>query len=266
VIHDLIFMDRSIEASISRVQNIGRRYRKILVPIVARRAFHVITVSQYSRQRIIADLGIPEGRITVIPNAIGDFWFQSADKNRSDRPYILTVSGEAPSKNLPRLLEAFARAQRSRPEIRLVVAGVRPAAHRHFQKLACLLGVEDDVTFTPFISDEELRSLYQNAELYVCASLVEGFGIPVLEAMASGVPVACSSGSSIPEVCGDAAWYFDPCNSESISSILISLLTETRLTRSRIERGKSRASEFSEKNVAIKVQEFWCRVSEDQVP
>jgi glycosyltransferase involved in cell wall biosynthesis len=128
-----------------------------------------------------------------------------------------------------------------------------------------VLGVENDVTFAPFISDEELRSLYQNAELYVCASLSEGFGIPVLEAMASGVAVACSRTSSIPEVCGDAAWYFDPCDSASISSTLTTLLSESTLIRSRIERGKSRASEFSETNVAIKIQEFWRRISADPV-
>ena len=80
------------------------------------------------------------------------------------------------------------------------------------------MGVDDEVTFARFVTDEELRRLYQHAELYVCASLSEGFGIPILEAMAQGVPLACSRASSIPEVCGDAALYFDPCDSESISN------------------------------------------------
>jgi glycosyltransferase involved in cell wall biosynthesis len=265
VIHDLIFMDKSIEASTSRIQNIGRHYRRAVVPLVARRAFHIVTVSEYSKQGIIANLGIPEAKITVIPNAVGEFWFQSVERSRSDRPYILTVSGEAPSKNLSRLIEAFARTHRTRPEARLVVAGVRPAAHHHFQRLARTLGVEDDVTLISFRSDEELRSLYQNADLYVCASLSEGFGIPILEAMASGVPLACSKTTSIPEVCGDAAWYFDPRDSRSISSTLTDLLTQSNVARSRIQQGKSRASEFTERNVAIKVQEFWRRVSEDLV-
>ena len=129
-----------------------------------------------------------------------------------------------------------------------------------------MLGVEDDVTFAPFVTDEELRSLYQNAEIYVCASLTEGFGIPILEAMALGVPLACSKTSSIPEVCGDAAWYFDPYDSESISNTLVNLLTESDLAQSKVQQGKSRASQFSEQNVAVKVQEFWRRVSDDEVP
>lgn len=266
VVHDLIFMDKSFERSISRVQNVGRHYRRVVVPLVAKRAVEVITVSEHSKQRIIETLGVPEARITVIPNAVGEFWFQGAERSRSGRPYILTVSGEAPSKNLNRLIEAFALTHRTRPEIRLIVAGVRPALHGHFRKLACFLGVEDDVTFAPFVTDEELRKLYQDAELYVCASLSEGFGIPIIEAMALGVPLACSRTSSIPEVCGDAALYFDPCDSESISNTLIDLLTESGLAQSKVQQGKSRAAQFSEQNVAVKVQEFWRRFSDNQVP
>jgi glycosyltransferase involved in cell wall biosynthesis len=259
-------MEKNIESSISRIQNVGKHYRRVVVPLVAKRAFHIVTVSEYSKQRIIANLGVPDARITVIPNAIGDFWFQSADKSPSRRPYILTVSGEAPSKNLARLIEAFARTHHTRPEVQLIVAGVKPRAHNHFRKLACMLGVEGDVTFVPFVSDEELRSLYQNADIYVCASLTEGFGIPILEAMALGVPLACSRTSSIPEVCGDAAWYFDPNDSESISNTLISLLAESDLAQSKVQQGKSRASQFSEQKVAIKVQEFWRRVSDGELP
>jgi len=264
VVHDLIFLDKSIEPSMSRVQNVGRHYRRVVVPLVGRKAFHVVTVSEYSRQHIIARLGIPEARITVIPNAIGEFWFQTVEDKPVARPYILTVAGEAPSKNLARLIQAYARTHRVMPHVQLVVAGVRPAAHSHFQKLAGTLGVEEDVKFTAFVSDEELRSLYQNAELYVCASLAEGFGIPVLEAMASGVPLACSKASSIPEVSGEVAWYFDPLDTESISSTMIELLTDSTRSRSRVQRGRSRACQFSEANVKVRVQEFWHRVSESE--
>jgi glycosyltransferase involved in cell wall biosynthesis len=265
VVHDLIFMEKSIGRSISRIQNAGTHYRRVVVPLVAKKAFHIVTVSEYSKQRIIASLGVSETRITVIPNAIGDFWFQSGAKVSSRSPYVLTVSGEAPSKNLTRLIEAFARTRRTRPEVGLIVVGVKPGAHHHFRKLACTLGVEDDVTFAPFVSDEELRSLYQNADLYVCASLAEGFGIPILEAMAVGVPLACSRTSSIPEVCGDAAWYFDPYDSESISDTLINLLTQSDLARGMVQQGKARAYQFSEQKVAVKVQEFWRRVSDGEV-
>jgi glycosyltransferase involved in cell wall biosynthesis len=262
VIHDLIFLDKSMQRSISSVQNIGRHYRRAVVPLVAKKAFHIVTVSEYSKQRIIAELGIPEFRITVIPNAIGEFWFERRKKTISDRPYILTVSGEAPSKNLVRLIQAFAHIHRVQPQIRLIVVGVKPTAHHYFQAVADSLGVGADVILTPFLSDDELKCLYQNAELYVCSSLAEGFGIPVLEAMAMGIPLACSDQTSMPEVCGEAACYFDPYDTRAISDVMINLLADAEGANRRVEIGKSRAFQFSEENVAIKVQEFWSQFGE----
>jgi glycosyltransferase involved in cell wall biosynthesis len=257
VVHDLIFLDRSMEPSISRVQNVGRHYRRVVVPLVARKAFRIVTVSEYSKQRIIGHLGVPESRISVIPNAIGDFWFERAEKQPVPRPYILTVSGEAPSKNLGRLMEGFARVYAVHPQFQLIVVGVKPTAHRHFQALAIKHGIGEAVKFMPFLSDEDLRCLYRNADLYVCASLAEGFGIPILEAMALGAPLACSESSSIPEVCGEAAIYFDPYSPDSISNAILVGLGDPDLTRARVEVGRIRASQFSEKKVDIKVREFW---------
>ncbi len=264
VVHDLIFMDRSLGRSVSRVQNVGAHYRRVVVPMVARRASQIVTVSEHSRHRIVTDLGVPESRVTVIPNAIGEFWFQNADKTPRDHPYVLTVSGEAPSKNLTRLIEAFAQIHKVMPRLQLIVAGVKPSAHLHFQTIAAKGGIADHVRFTPFVSDNELRSLYWNANLYVCASLSEGFGIPVLEAMATGVPLACSQTSSLPEVGGDAAWYFNPCDTQSISSAMIASLSCPDQAERKVQIGRLRASYFSEQNVAIKVKEFWRRLEEVQ--
>jgi glycosyltransferase involved in cell wall biosynthesis len=264
VLHDLIFMDKSLGRSMSRVQNVGAHYRRVVVPLVARKASQIVTVSEHSRHRIISDLGVPESRVTVIPNAIGEFWFQNADKTPHDHPYVLTVSGEAPSKNLARLIEAFAQVHNSMPRLHLIVVGVKPSAHPHFQAMAAMRGIAGSVRFTPFVSDNELRSLYWNAHLYVCASLCEGFGIPVLEAMATGTPLTCSNTSSIPEVGGDAAWYFNPCDTQSISSAMTAALSCPHQADYKVQIGRQRASHFSEQKVAVKVTEFWRRLEEFQ--
>lgn len=260
VIHDLIFLDRTVERSVSMVQNVGRLYRQIVVPRVARKAFHIVTVSAYSKERITALLGIPESRITVIPNAIGDFWFDHGAKAEVDSPYLLTVAGEAPSKNLDRLIQAFAKVHSGLPRLRLVVVGVKPAAHLHFHEVAAKFGVADRVTFSPYLTDDELKRLYLSAQVYVCPSLAEGFGIPVLEAMALGVPVACSNRSSLPEVCGDAATYFDPYDTSSIAESILAVINTPHQTSSRIERGRARAAHFAEANVAQQIMKFWRRL------
>jgi glycosyltransferase involved in cell wall biosynthesis len=230
--------------------------------VVARKAAQIVTVSEHSRRRIVADLGVPETRVTVIPNAIGEFWFQNPDKTPLNHPYVLTVSGEAPSKNLARLIEAFTDVHKAMPRLQLIVAGVTPSMHPHFQDIAAKRGIAGYVRFTPFVSDDELRSLYWNARLYVCASLSEGFGIPVLEAMATGVPLACSNTSSMPEVGGDAAWYFNPCDTLSISSAMIASLSCPDQADRKVHIGRLRAAQFREQNVAVKVKQFWRRLED----
>lgn len=257
VLHDLIFLDKTIERSISRVQNVGRHYRRLIAPAVAKRASHIVTVSEFSKKLIVSRLGVAESRITVIPNTIGEFWFQPVQKKPQATPYILTVAGEAPSKNLARFICAFAQVLKSSPPLRLIVVGVKPGAHLHFQQLAAVHQIAGEVTMMPFVSDDELRTLYWNADLFVCPSLSEGFGIPILEAMAAGVPVACSQTTSLPEVAGDVGWYFDPYQTGSITSTILEVLRHGDEAQNRVHRGRLRAALFSELSIASKVKEFW---------
>jgi glycosyltransferase involved in cell wall biosynthesis len=259
VIHDLIFMDSTIGPSISRRQNIGRWYRRLVVPRAAHLAFHVITVSEFSRGQICERFGLLPEKVTVIPNWIDESWLQSLPATSSER-YILTVAGEAPSKNLARLIAGFALVPRQADGLKLKVVGVKPAWHNHFLGIAASHGVQDRLELLPFIDDSELRTLYQGAAAYVCASLAEGFGIPVIEAMASGVPLACSDTTSLPEVAGKAAAYFNPLNPPEIASALSTALCGTDAARSRIKVGLDRARLFSRGAVQPEVDRFWKKI------
>jgi glycosyltransferase involved in cell wall biosynthesis len=141
----------------------------------------------------------------------------------SIRPYILTVSGAAPSKNLHRLIRAFSSAQRSELTrgLHLYVVGLAPHEHKQFKKLAKDLGIDGLLILLPRVSDLELKNLYRQALLFVFPSLYEGFGIPLIEAMATGTPVLCSSIPVFHEIGLDFVSYFDP---NSISDLEASLI------------------------------------------
>ncbi len=256
VVHDLIFMDREMSSSVSRTQNIGRRYRQAVAPIAAKHALQVVTVSDYSRRLLCERLSLNEKKVSVIPNWIGESWFSTICKPARSR-YLLTVSGEAPSKNLVGLLRGFALYRRDGGDATLKVVGVKPAWHQHFSGLAQEHGIRDVVEFLPFVTDESLRELYSQAASYVCASLVEGFGIPLLEAMASGVPLSSSFTTSLPEVAGEAACYFHPLDCEQMAESLAEALSGSSASRARVVKGRERAWTFRRAAVEPLIRAFW---------
>lgn len=257
VLHDLIFMDKSIDASLLMYQNFGKYYRRAVVPRVARKAKRVITVSEYSKGAICRQFGIGEERVVVIPNAVSDTWFENVRCPNSERRYFLTVTGEAPSKNLARLIEAFSLLGPEANAHTLKIAGVRTSVHRHFETLAEERGVKDKIEFLHYVDDAQLRKLYGEADAYVCASLAEGFGIPLLEAMASGVPLVCSNTTSMPEVAGDAAWYCDPRDPASIARAMMFPLCDPLSTERKAQEGIKRASLFREGKVIARMKALW---------
>ncbi|XKE47230.1 glycosyltransferase family 4 protein [Halomonas organivorans] len=268
VVHDLIFMRplNELPASRSLYQTLGRYYRRIVVPKVVRQANHVITVSQYTKQELVEKMGVAESRITVIPNAIGDDWFREEPLPLEKRePYLFTVAGESPSKNVPALIAAFGLARKKsliRPDITLIIAGIPSTRHDYFRRLCQSEGLGNrDVIFDGYISADELKSRYRLARGFIFASLFEGFGIPLLEALASGTPIACSNTTSIPEVVGEHARLFDPSDIRDIESSIVALCDdqETLEFRRRAQSGRERARGFSEDSVEKQIIRFWER-------
>lgn len=231
-------------------------YIRRVLPFLARRLDHVLTVSGSSRRDIIDFARVPPDRVTVTPLAADHEAYKPgdheaaqgriADRYRIPLPYVLYTSRlEHPGKNHVRLIEAFAKlkAEDGIPH-HLVLAGSEwsgsEAVHAFAQEQACA----DAIHFPGFVAGEDLPALYQGADAFVFPSLYEGFGLPILEAMACGTPTACSNISSMPEVAGDAAPVFDPYDADAIAGVLRRLLLDEAHREERRRLGIERARQF----------------------
>jgi len=184
--------------------------------------------------------------------------FKPADPSASDElrhrlglpdHYALYVGINKPHKNLPRLVEAFARITHHVSRFTLVIAGHEDPRYPQARERAAALGL-DSVMFLGAVAEEDLPALYSGADLFVFPSLYEGFGLPVIEAMACGTPVACSNVSSLPEVAGDAALLFDPHTPESIAAAICQTLQNAELRERLRRRGLEQAGHFSWEHAA----------------
>jgi glycosyltransferase involved in cell wall biosynthesis len=160
------------------------------------------------------------------------------------RRVVLSLSAKRPHKNLSALIDALALIEVERRPL-LVLPGYSTSHEQELRQRAAAAGVGEDVCFAGWLEDELVEGLWSIAEVFVYPSLYEGFGLPVLEAMARGVPVACSNASSLPEVAGDAALLFDPHDVSAIATALQRLLDDPAEARRLRERGLARARLFS---------------------
>jgi glycosyltransferase involved in cell wall biosynthesis len=198
----------------------------------AARSDRIITVSQFTARQVHELLGVEWDRLRVIHHGVR---IPTAGKSKRE-PIVLHVGAIQKRKNVERLIEAFSSLP---PNWTLILAG--SAGYGADEILAKATG---RVRVTGYITDEELADLYQRASIFAFPSLDEGFGMPVLEAMACGVPVLSSNTSALPEVCGDAAILVDPTNTAQIASEMRQLATEESVREDYIARGLARAKLF----------------------
>jgi glycosyltransferase involved in cell wall biosynthesis len=240
-------------------------YARIMLKAAARCARRVITVSQFSKKHICQALNVPEEKVHVIAYGIPQRILPNSPVDASliekvgiVKPYILFVGLLKPHKNVQALLRAFALLPEPlRTSHQLVIAGKLDNCYPALSHLVRELMLSERVVFTGHVTDDELCALYSGARAFVLPSLNEGYGLPVLEAMAYGVPVIVSKTSSLPEVAGDAGILVDPCDYQSISKALECLLSDDKLRRSLGERGRKRAQSFSARDFALKHLEVY---------
>jgi len=231
-----------------------------MLRLVARRADHIFTVSEYSKRQIIEHLGVGAERISVVYNGIGAHIFPEgrdaarADANRAfgfSGPYLLFVGNLKANKNVQGLLRAFAiLQQRSNVPRRLLIVGDDAAGRGSMMELIRQLKLEKKIVHVPHVGYEQIRSVYSGADLTVLPSFEEGFGLPVVESMACGTPVACSRAASLPEIGGEAAEYFDPHVAGSIAAAIEKVLSSTDCWRELQRLGLERAQKFTREDFA----------------
>ncbi|MCF7906703.1 glycosyltransferase family 4 protein [Patescibacteria group bacterium] len=159
--------------------------------------------------------------------------------------YLLYVGNAFPHKNIQFLIKSFSKISKLKPKWRLVLVGKIDSFYRSLQKTAQELGLENKIIFSGRVSDRDLKELYQNALMYVFPSLCEGFGLPGLEAMQNNLPVVSSDASCLPEIYGNAALYFNPCNSEEMIKAILELDQNKKLREEMIKKGSQRIKNFS---------------------
>jgi glycosyltransferase involved in cell wall biosynthesis len=240
---------------------------KLLIPLSARRADVVLTVSEFSKADLVKTYGIAPEKIVVAPVAAaarfkvledGSSVDEVRHRYRIDGPFVLYVGNIQPRKNLISLVKAYAAlASEGRFPHRLVIVGKKAWQHSPVLEAARACGLEERITFTGYVPDDDLCALYNAADLFVFPSIFEGFGSPILEAMACGTPVITSNTSSMPEAGGDAAVYVDPFSVADLVLAMRTLLEDDEL-RSRLSaRGLVWASRFSWESTARKAAEAY---------
>lgn len=226
------------------------RWRRKHYPPSARRATHIITISDYTARSLSDTWGIPLERTTTVYPGCEEEFFRPFDESPrpADLParFFFYPAAFWPHKNHRRLFEAVAQLRKGRSfRLPLLLCGMNAGDDEMARAAVRDLGIEDQVTFLGYVSRERLRLLYRHAEFMVFPSLFEGFGIPVVEAMAAGCPVATSSATSLMEIVGDDGFTFDPENVESVASAIHRLDTEPDLRRRIVDHGKRRATLFT---------------------
>jgi glycosyltransferase involved in cell wall biosynthesis len=242
---------------------------KLLVLRAARKADHIVTLSHYSAGDIARTYTVDPGKITVTYLAAGCAFFPRdkeacrdlvAKKYGFSDPFILYVGRLQARKNLPRLLEAYARVRRDGARKKLVLVGKKDWMYEKIVQRVTELRLESDVIFTGYAAKEELPILYNAAEVFVFPSVFEGFGLPIVEAMACGVPVITSFGSSLEEIAGDAALLVDPFSTDSLENAIRKLLGSPDLKQHLAEKGLRRSAQFSCRRAAAQTIEVYEKV------
>lgn len=269
-IHDLV------DVRVKKYGVLRTGYRFLVNFVAAHLAHRVLTVSENSKRDIVRLLRIPESKVTVIYNGVGEEFRPLdrqackdylASKYSITSDFLLAPGGLARNKNIPRLLAAMCLLKKTGRQESLVILGDTESSE--FQHVAFSIrqsGLDGTVMVPGFVPREELPAFYNAASLVVYATLYEGFGLPVLEAMACGTPVVTSNTSSLPEIAGDAALLVDPRNPEEIASAVQRLLTDDTLRAELASRGLVHARQFSWKNTAEKTLEVFLEVAARKKP
>ncbi len=262
-VHDLIF-----HLFPQHHKRLNRWYLNAALPLYCRRADAIICVSAHTRNDLVRLWNVPADKIHVVYEAADDHFGPAppeqvnAVRQRYGLPprYMLTVGTIEPRKNLPRLLEALAALRAQDRDVHLVIVGRLGWLYDDFLQQLARFEHREAVILPGYVPDADLVAMYTGATLSVLASVYEGFGLPVLEAMACGTPVVCSRTSSLPELGGEAAAYFDPYDVDDMTTVLGRVWREAELRQTMREKGLAQAARFSWDRTARETLDIYRRL------
>ncbi|GKX67815.1 glycosyltransferase family 4 protein [Inconstantimicrobium mannanitabidum] len=233
----------------------------------AKRADSILTVSEYSKQDIVKQFGVNDNKVHVTYLAPSGIFRELEDKDveqakekfKIDAPYILAVGNLQPRKNLVTLINSYVKIKSSDINFKhkLVIVGKKAWKYDAIFSTLNSHNLSDDIILTDYVSEEDLVRLYNGADVFIYPSIFEGFGLPVIEAMACGTPVITSNTTSLPEVVDDAAILIDPYNQEEIVSKIEALCMDNQLKNELRGKGLKRAKLFSWETTAKKVMDVY---------
>lgn len=282
-IHDLIHekfeMRRATthDPIVYKLKHLG--YKKVFSQAI-KKAEKIITVSNYVKDELIKNWQVSERKIVVTPEAVeGQLIARATDCTQKEiervlgkfgvrPPYIFYVGNAHPHKNVEGLIAAFQQLKLKNKNLKFKINDLQLvlSGHDHYfwervkKSQESRVKSHGDIVFTGFITDKELVALYKSAEVFVMPSFEEGFGIPILEAMACGTPVISSNIGALKEVGGDGALYFDPYNTQDMVEKITRVLNSDKLGKELVKKGKERVKQFSWEKLAEETKEVYAKV------
>lgn len=250
-IHDLTTTRFTNPDKKRTVYVIKQQVYKYVIRQAARKSAAILTPSKFVKDDIVAFTSATPDKITVTYEAADRITAPPAPlPDLQKKNFIMYVGRPTPHKNLPRLIEAFALLRATHPDLLLVLAGKKDANYERIEAGITDRALRQHIHFTDFVSEGELRWLYEHCAAYVFPSLSEGFGLPGLEAMVHGAPVVSSNATCLPEIYDEAAHYFDPLNVTSMSDAISEVLTDKNLRLELIKKGEAQAAKYSWRQMA----------------
>lgn len=264
VIHDIsfVFFPQLIKFA-------DRLFLKILIPLSLARADKVVGVSEFTEDEIISHYGINRNKVFHVHNAVSEDFMKPEysagdlkkikEKYKLPEKYILYIGTMQPRKNLPFLIDSFAKIKEKIPGTKLVLAGNR-SGHNFDKRIDLIiaeLGLSEDVIFTGYIDEADKAAVFKLAHVFCFPSLYEGFGIPILEAMSQNVPVVAANIPSLQETAGGAALFFSSEGLDDLAEKLYTACTDENIRKNLIESGSQRVGFFSWKKTAQKMLEIY---------
>lgn len=263
-LHDIIFLEKRDSNSGSAYQKMGWYYRRFVVPRILKKCKKIITVSNFERVRIQETLQIPSDKIVAVYNGVSGHFKPLAETSEvtkkyiSNRDYNFFLGNTDPKKNVARTLKAYSTyLSESDQKLPLLIADMSDQAVDLLLKQEGIEHIKPHLSIPGYIDNRDLAYIYSGANIFLYTSLRESFGIPLLEAMASGTPVVTSNLSSMPEVGGEGGVFADPMDVNDIAQKILMLERDEDLYATQVEYGLKRAKDFTWRCTAENVHDLY---------